>query len=138
MRYAVTNGAPARATLYTWTRTSSSACSRFGWTAPWATVVGWRGETYGDVLITIKLAPEALIVRVRASTDAMEVVDLEGRIVSLEAVLARPDRIAAVYFVQDLPQRGGGTWAGTAARAAFREYVICNESNRGMVDRHGA
>lgn len=108
--------------------------ARFAWPAPWATLLGWEGETYGEELIRIELRPEAYIVKLLNGRPGWEVVDLEDRPVPVEEVLRRPERIGAVYFVQEQISRRRGTYAGTFAGTLvwtpYREYVICNE---GMV-----
>jgi hypothetical protein len=109
--------------------------ARFAWPAPWATLLGWEGETYGEELVQVILKPEAWIAKLTASKQGWEIVDLDDRPVALDEALRHPERIAAVYFVQDLYRSASagtyGTWGTAAARAlarpAYREYVLCNE-----------
>jgi hypothetical protein len=113
--------------------TPAFAKSRHAWPVPWATVLGWQGETYGDDLISITLKPDAWIAKLRTSQPGWEVVDLDDRPVELAEALRHPERIAATYFVEDTPGPGprgtyGNTYSGGRARPAFREYVISNES----------
>jgi hypothetical protein len=110
-------------------RTSGFARARFAWPAPWATLLGLGGETYGEDLIQVTLKPEAWIVAMYTSKAELEVFDLEGRKVSTEDALAHPERIAAAYFAHDKPVTGyAASMAGPEERMAYREYVLCNES----------
>jgi hypothetical protein len=105
------------------------AKARHAWPAPWATFLGSPGERYGDELIQIKLKPEAWFVVFRSSKPDLSVVDMESRAISSEDALAHPERIAAVYFVHDeLGKEGAASSAPPPVRAAYREYVLCNES----------
>jgi hypothetical protein len=115
-------------------RAPAFAKSRFGWPAAWATKLGWPGETYGGELIEVTLKPNAWIAMYRTSTQTWEVRDLQGEIVASAELLKRPDRIAAVHFVHDSvtppPATGAIVLAPVSGdgRAAYREYVLCNES----------
>lgn len=110
-------------------RTSAFARARFAWPAPWATLLGTGDESYGDELVQITLKPEAWIVVLRASVSELEVIDLEDRPVPVAGVLAHPERIAAVHFIQDKPATGiAMSTAGPEERMAYREFVVCNES----------
>jgi len=110
-------------------RTNAYARARFAWSAPWATLLGIGGESYGEELIEITLKPEAWIVAMYSSNPAFEVFDLEGRKIPNKDALAHPERIAAVYFEHDQPARGyAASIAGPEERAAYREYIVCNES----------
>jgi hypothetical protein len=99
---------------------------RFGWANPWATVLGWSGETYGDQLLEIRLRPEAWIGRVLTSTGEWAFFDTNNDPVSLDDVKAHPERIAAVYFVDDQNAFNCGGTFGSGP--AYREYFIANES----------
>lgn len=108
--------------------------ARFAWTAPWATLLGWPGESYGGQLIEVTLKPDAWIVMFRTATSSWEGRDLSGAVVPMEKLLKRPDRIAAIHFVHDAvvpPPATGAAPARVSApdgRDAYREYVLCNES----------
>lgn len=115
--------------------TKAFAKARFAWTAPWATLLGWPGESYGDQLVSVTLKPEAWVVILTTSGGPMRGVDLQGRGVPNTDLLAHPERVGAVYFVHDDAGAGGrGTTAGALARAGYREIVLCNES---MIARYG-
>jgi hypothetical protein len=110
-------------------RTPGFARARFAWPVPWATILGWPGETYGDELIEVELKPTAWIAKLVTGKPGWEVVDLDDRPVPLDEALLHAERIGAVYFVHDTPAKGyARTSAGPAERAGFREYVLCNES----------
>ncbi len=110
-------------------RTSAFARARFAWPAPWATLLGIGGESYGDELIEVRLKPEAWIVVFQSSSPELRVIDLENRPVATKEALAHPERIAAVYFMHDNPVSGyAASTAGLEERMGYREYVLCNES----------
>ena len=95
---------------------------RFSWATPFATRFGLAGQSYGDELVAITLKGEAWVGRFDAhDRDALVFFDLEGRPIPLPVVIASPHRIAAIYHVDASGQAG----------AAYREYVVCNES---MID----
>jgi hypothetical protein len=104
---------------------------RFGWANPWATLLGWAGESYGRELLAIRLRSEAWIGRFDAETGAWAFFDVDNQPVSLDAVQASPERIAAVYYMDGTHSQEcrWGTWGGTfGGTAAFREYFLCNEA----------
>ncbi len=125
----VAGRAAAGDTLALALRAPMFARSRHAWPLPWATVLGWPGETYGDELIEVELRPTAWIAKLLTGKPGWEIVDLDDRTVPLAEVLLHPERIAAVYFMNDTPGTGyGHTFAGPAERSGFREYVLCNEA----------
>lgn len=88
---------------------------RYAWPSPFATVLGLRERRYGDVLVRIELAPDALVVRFTPGAAVpFALSDMSGEPVDLAA--ADPARIAAVYHVHDRDD------------LPFREYVVINES----------
>jgi hypothetical protein len=111
-------------------RTAAFARARHAWVSPWATLLGWPGESYGDELIAVQLKPEAWTLKLTTSTMGWEAFDGDNRPVDLAEVLLHPERIGAVYFVHDAPSRGDVP--GGSRGAAFREYVLCNEA---MIER---
>src|SRR6185436_1736329 len=70
--------------------------ARFSWTNPWATLLGWPGETYGTQLLEIELKPEAWIAVFNAN--GLVVYDAEGALVAIETALANPEQIGAIYY----------------------------------------
>ncbi len=105
---------------------------RFGWSNPWATLMGWEGETYGNHLLEITLREEAWVGRLIATRDGLEwsFADSQGNEVSSQQVLDTPERLAAVYFADTRDHGGCGTLY--VAGANFREYFLVNE---GMIER---
>ena len=96
--------------------TTTFAKMRFGWHAPWATRLGWPDEQYGDELIRVTLKPDAFIVGLTRTSGQFSAHDLADRDVPLADVIAHPERIAAIFFVNDF----GST--------NYREFALCNES----------
>jgi hypothetical protein len=96
------------------------AARRFAWPSPWATLSGWDGESYGDRLIRVELRDDAVVARFdpTAAEEPWRFVDRHEAVVGLEDVVRDPSRLAAVYHVA----------ASTPERAAYREYVLVNES----------
>ncbi|HEX2674150.1 MAG TPA: hypothetical protein VHM25_24910 [Polyangiaceae bacterium] len=98
---------------------------RFSWPNPWATLMGWPGETYGNQLLQVTLRPEAWIATF-SQARGLAVVDADGKIVDIGLALSKPERIGAIYFQSD----GDGAQAncGTFSQGgvAFREFVLGN------------
>lgn len=111
-------------------RTLVFAKSRFAWPNPWATLLGWPGESYGEKLVAVDLKPEAWTLKMSTGQGGWEVFDLDNRPVPVADAIAHPERIGAVYFVQD--NVGSLLAAEAGARSAYREYVLCNEA---MIER---
>jgi hypothetical protein len=101
--------------------------ARYLWSEPWATRMGWPGETYGDQLVRVVLRADAWLVRYRS--DQVDVVDMNNQLVSTELALAQPERVAGVYFVRDAATGGpycGGSFGG--GDSGYREFIIGNEA----------
>lgn len=100
--------------------------ARFAWPAPWATILGWEGESYGRRLIRIVLKESAWIVRLEQGV--FTVVDAFNVPVAIEAALASPERIGAVYYVNE--GEGdfycGGTFGSGCPTGTYREYFVNN------------
>lgn len=98
--------------------------ARYGWTNTWGTHLGWPGESYGGSLIRIELAAEAWIVQFDGYN--LMVLDAEGNEVALEAALATPERIGALYFLRG--ESAGGPTCGTffGGSNGYREFVLGN------------
>lgn len=101
---------------------------RFSWTNPWATLLGWPGETYGNQLLQVELKPEAWI----AFFDArgLLVYDNQGQLVDIQTALATPERIGAIYFQSSTDPNSGYCGTFSQGGVAFREFVL---GNIGMV-----
>jgi hypothetical protein len=89
---------------------------RYAWVRPWATRMGIV-RPYGDQLIEVVLAPDAIVGRFDPSLpEPWAFRDLDERPIPLARVLADPSRIAAILHVRE------------DGEPHFREYVLCNES----------
>jgi hypothetical protein len=92
---------------------------RYAWSRPWPTRLGLTDRDYGDQLVRVVLAPNAVVARFDpARPDAFDFRDLDERPVPLGEVLASPARLAAVLHVR----------TGDGTPVAHREVVLCNES----------
>jgi hypothetical protein len=102
------------------------AKARYAWTNPWATLLGFPGESYGDQLLQIELRPEAWIARME--NGQLSVVDAEGTPVSLEQALATPERIGAIFHAA--PGDDSKVHCGTFSQGAvgYREFALGNSS----------
>jgi hypothetical protein len=90
---------------------------RYAWSRPWPTRLGLGERAYGDQLIEVVLAPQALVgVFDPSAARPWRFVDLDQRDVPLARALAEPWRIGAILHVQH------------ADEPRYREYVLCNES----------
>jgi len=101
--------------------------ARYAWTEPWATRVGWPGETYGDQLVRIMLRPEAWLARLRYGQ--VDVLDMNNQPVGMAEALAHPERIAGFYFMND-GEAGGPHCSGSfrSGGDGYREFVVSNEA----------
>ena len=101
------------------------APSRHAWLHPWATRMGWPGESYGNQLIKIVLKPDAWLVKVISGQ--FSVWDLSGNPVDEQQALDNPERIGVVYFQKDAYLGGSecGTF-GSLGKDGFREYILNN------------
>jgi hypothetical protein len=82
--------------------------------------------------LKIELKPEALIVD--ASAGGFWAQDMKGELVDSAIVLEHPERIGAVYFINE-PENGRascGSFANGCGTGTYREYFINNEQ---MVQR---
>jgi hypothetical protein len=101
--------------------------ARYAWSEPWATRVGWPGETYGDKLVRLVLRQEAWLARFWSGT--IDVVDMNNAPVAVADVLAHPERLAGVFFVRD-SGAGGPNCSGSfrGGNDGYREFIIGNEA----------
>jgi hypothetical protein len=100
------------------------AKARFAWPNPWATVLGFPGEAYGNQLLEIELSAEAWI----AVFDGrgLSVFDANNAPVAIEAALATPARIGAIFHVSEAEV--GSSYCGTftSGGVGFREFALGN------------
>jgi hypothetical protein len=92
---------------------------RYAWSRPWPTRRGLADRDYGDQLVRVVLAPDALVARFDPDRpDVFEVQDLDGRAIPVSEILGDPSRLAAILHWRTGPE----------TPIAHREYVLCNES----------
>jgi hypothetical protein len=92
---------------------------RFAWPVPWATVLGFNGENYGNQLIRVTLKEDALIASFTPGDSIhWALVDLSNKPVPLESLKDHPEKLAAIYY-EATDEKGA---------LLYREYVLCNES----------
>jgi hypothetical protein len=102
------------------------ALVRYAWLHPWATRMGWPGETYGGELLRIVLREEAWIAIFAQGT--LTVVDANQATIPLDRALQEPQRIAGFFFLKD--SSAGGPFCGSFSGGGniYREFVIGNEA----------
>jgi hypothetical protein len=100
---------------------------RYAWANAWATLLGWPDESYGNQLLRITLKPQAWIVTLQAGQFAA--VDMQNLPIDMATVLASPERIGAVYFINEGASgpRACGSFSSGCATGAYREYFVNNE-----------
>jgi hypothetical protein len=101
--------------------------ARYAWPEPWATRVGWPGESYGDQLVRIVLRQDAWLARYQSGS--IDVFDMNNAPVTRADALAHPERLAGVYFVRDVGAGGPrcfGSFRG--GDDGYREFIIGNEA----------
>jgi hypothetical protein len=101
------------------------AKQRYAWTNPWATLLGFPGESYGDQLLQIELEPDAWIAEVDVN-GVVSVVDANNDPVSVEAALQTPERVGAIFHMA--PGDDTKTHCGTfsAGAVGYREFALGN------------
>jgi hypothetical protein len=100
------------------------AKARFAWPNPWATVLGFPGETYGNQLLKIELSPQAWIAYFDGRS--LRVFDEKNAPVPIETALAAPLRIGAIFHVSQA--EAGGNYCGSfrSGGIGFREFALGN------------
>ncbi|HEX2872191.1 MAG TPA: hypothetical protein VHP33_13060 [Polyangiaceae bacterium] len=100
------------------------AKARFAWTNPWATIMGFPGEDYGNQLLRIELKPDAWIAFF--ADGGLRVFDQENNEVPLQVASASPERIGAIYY--ESRAEAGNCYSGTFAHGGvgFREFALGN------------
>jgi hypothetical protein len=117
-------GGSDEATLAGTLANETFAKARFAWPNPWATVLGFPGETYGNQLLKIELTSEAWIAYFDGRS--LSVFDADNAPVPIETALATPARIGAIFHVSDA--EAGSSYCGTFAMGGvgFREFALGN------------
>ncbi|HWA71601.1 MAG TPA: hypothetical protein VG937_04695 [Polyangiaceae bacterium] len=103
------------------------ANGRYAWPHPWATRLGWPGESYGNRLLRLVLRADAWMAVFAGGQ--LQVFDASNARVSLADALARPERLAGFFFLKDAALMGpicGGTFGGGGV--GYREFLISNEA----------
>ena len=100
------------------------AKARFAWTNPWATIMGFPGEDYGNQLLRIELRDDAWIASF--AEGGLRVFDLENNEVPLQTASESPERIGAIYYQSRAEV--GNCYSGTFAHGGvgFREFALGN------------
>lgn len=101
------------------------AKARFAWPHPWATRMGWPGESYGNNLVRVLLREEAWLARVQQG--GISVVDSSDREVPALEALATPERIAVIFFERDASSEGPSCGSFEQGANGYREYIVVNE-----------
>jgi hypothetical protein len=103
---------------------------RFAWPYPWATLMGWPGETYGDRLLRIELKP-CQTARVRFTTAGAFDHSFGEGFAGVTGTWSQTDRvntIGAVYHEHVThyrpPQNSYQPWG-----SSLREYVLFSETH---------
>ncbi|HTB06448.1 MAG TPA: hypothetical protein VK806_05795 [Bacteroidia bacterium] len=116
------------------------AKKRFAWPNPWATLMGWEGEVYGNQLIKIVLKEDAIIGKFDETDkqNPFAFSDLKGNKIEIKDALAHKEKIAAIYHIGKAQtirsEKFVGTYSdGKQVKAVnttvpFREYVILNNA----------
>lgn len=98
--------------------------ARFAWTNPWATIMGFPGEDYGNQLLRIELKPDAWIAFF--ADGGLRVFDQENNEVPLQIASDSPERIGAIYY--ESRAEAGNCYSGTFSHGGvgFREFALGN------------
>lgn len=104
--------------------TETFAKARFAWTNPWATIMGFPGEEYGNQLLRIELQDEAWIAYFADGN--LRVFDQQNTEVPLETALAEPGRIGAIYYQSRA--EAGNAYCGSFSQGGvgYREFALGN------------
>jgi hypothetical protein len=100
------------------------AKARYAWTNPWATVMGFPGESYGNELLRIELLDEAWIAFF--ANGNLRVFDLQNNEVPLQTAYDNPGRIGAIYY--ESRAEAGNRYCGTFSQGGvgYREFALGN------------
>jgi hypothetical protein len=99
---------------------------RYAWPNPWATRMGWPGETYGGNLLRLVLRQDSWLALFQHGT--LSVVDASNASVPLPDALAHPERLAGFFFVKDAAVGGPHCGSFSGGGNFYREFIICNEN----------
>lgn len=108
-------------------REAGCAKKRFAWPNPWATVLGFAGEQYGDQLVEITLKDDSILVLVESEGPRFRYLTLDGgELNEAEAKAARKRIAGALHVSAPAPTRALST-LDLEVGWPLREFVICNE-----------
>ena len=94
---------------------------RYAWSCAYPTVLGLAEKRYGDELLHVRLARDAVIVRLDPSqSPPFAARDFEGHEVSVATLLAAPSRIGAIFHVR----------SGVDVPAPFLSLIHISEPTR--------
>lgn len=100
----------------------------FAWTHPWATTLS--DEDYGANLVRVELGASTYVVHVTSASGAYAATTVAGAPVPLDVVLDAPDRIGAVYFVNDAPRDVTCVRSTFQGTFVYREVYLAQPSTR--------
>jgi hypothetical protein len=100
------------------------AKGRYGWPEPWATRMGWPGESYGGNLLRIVLRPEAWLVVI--AHGSLRVLDLQNQPIELATALASPERLGAILYNKDEFEDGPQCGSFGGGTGGYREFIVGN------------
>lgn len=100
------------------------AKARFAWPNPWATIMGFPGEDYGNQLLRIELKQDAWIAFF--ADGKLRVFDQQNNEIPLQTASDSPERIGAIYY--ESREQAGSCYLGTFAHGGvgFREFALGN------------
>lgn len=102
------------------------AKGRYAWPHPWATRLGWPGESYGNRLLRIVLRQDAWLAVFRRGR--LSAIDSSNMGVSVADVLSHPERLAGLFFHKDAEVGGPSCGTFSAGGNGYREFIVCNET----------
>lgn len=98
------------------------AFRRFAWPYPWATLLGWPGEQYGNQLLRVELKPcQTAICRVTCKENFYDTMTMERTLTDVKLRWRRDRPVEKVGAVFHDHMAAG---QGTPMRVALREYVL--------------
>jgi len=97
---------------------------RFAWPNPWATLMGWPGESYGNQLLQVTLRPEAWVAFL--STAGLYVRDAKNQRIDIAVAAAHPELIGAIYFQSESAETQVSCGTFSQSSVVYREFVLGN------------
>ena len=97
---------------------------RFSWPNPWATLMGWPGESYGNQLLQVTLRPEAWVAFL--TSGGLYVLDANNQRIDIAVAAAHPELIGAIYFQSESAESRVSCGTFSESAVVFREFVLGN------------